>query len=373
MPIRRTPHLRKRLRRDTDRYPTSRQGIRRARRGIIRCWRVVGASLVALGLMAACAVAPPRQSTRSSLSLQTIADIPLPGGATRFDYQSLDPLTHHMFVAHLGAGMVTVVDVQSNQVVANLTGIAGVHGVLAIPQLGRVYASATDARQVVVIDEPTLQVVARIPAGVYPDGLAYVAARHEVFVSDEAGESDLVLDTQTNRLVATIPLGGEAGNTQYDPVSGRIYVDVQTQNVLAAIDPASNAVVGRYPLSGCDHDHGLLIDAAQHLAFIACDGNATLLLLDLGTAQVLARQSVGDGPDVLALDAGTHLLYVASESGVLSVFDTQPRALRKVGEGYVAVAAHTVAVDPATHDLYLPLQEVNGRPVLRIARFREKR
>jgi YVTN family beta-propeller protein len=344
-------------------------------KAVSSCWRLVVAGLVALGVMAACAVAPPRESTRLSpaplprLQLQTIADIALPGGATRFDYQSLDPLTHRLFVAHLGAGMVTVVDVQTNHIVANLTNIAGVHGVLAIPELGRVYASATDAQQVVVIDEQSLQVVARIPAGEYPDGLAYVPARHEVFVSDEAGASDLVIDTQSNRLVATIPLGGEAGNTQYDPVSGRIYVDVQTQNVLAAIDTSTRAVVARYPLAGCAHDHSLLIDMPQHLAYIACDGNATLLLLDLGTMQVLARQSVGDAPDVLALDPSTHLLYVASESGVLSVFDTQSRALRKVGEGYVAAAAHTVAVDPATHDLYLPLQEVNGRPVLRIARF----
>jgi DNA-binding beta-propeller fold protein YncE len=335
------------------------------------------ASLVALGLLAACAVVPSRESTRpppplpASLPLQTIADIPLPGGATRFDYQSLDPLTHRLFVAHLGAGMVTVVDIRSNHIIANLTGIAGVHGVLAIPQLGRVYASATDARQVVVIDEQSLQMVARIPAGVYPDGLAYVAARHEVFVSDEAGASDLVIDTQTNRLVATMPLGGEAGNTQYDPVSGHVYVDVQTQNALAAIDPATHAVVARYPLAGCAHDHSLLISVPHHLAFVACDGNATLLLLDLDTMQVLERQTVGDDPDVLAPDASTHLLYVASESGVLSVFDTQPRALRKIGEGYGAAAAHTVAVDPATHDLYLPLQEVNGRPVLRIARFRD--
>jgi hypothetical protein len=28
--------------------------------------------------------------------------------------------------------------------------------------------------------------------------------------------------------------------------------------------------------------------------------------------------------------------------------------------------AHTVAVDPATHRVYLPLENVNGRPVLRI-------
>lgn len=328
------------------------------------------AGVLIVGGLAAGAAELLRQSARPpTLSLQTLADVPLPGGATRFDYQSFDPLTHRLFIAHLGAGMVTVIDVWSNRVVANLSGIAGVHGVLAIPELGRVYASATAAQQVVAIDERTLQIIARVPAGEYPDGLAYVAAQHAVFVSDEAGGADIVIDTRSNRQIATIPLGGEAGNTQYDPVSGRVYVDVQTRHELAALDPVTHVVLVRYPLSGCEHDHSLLLDVPQRLAFIACDGNASLLQLDLGSMRVLAAQSVGDSPDVLALDDRSHLLYVASESGVLTVVDEHDRGFRAVGAVYVATEAHSVAVDPTTHRIYLPLQDVNGRPVLRVARM----
>jgi hypothetical protein len=39
--------------------------------------------------------------------------------------------------------------------------------------------------------------------------------------------------------------------------------------------------------------------------------------------------------------------------------------LRLVGE-IKAPHAHTVAVDPRTHRVYLPLENVGGRPVLRI-------
>jgi YVTN family beta-propeller protein len=330
---------------------------------------LVGAGVVAVGIIAAAGVVLLRQSAHPVLPLRIVADVPLPGGTSRFDYQSLDPATHRLFIAHLGASLVTVVDVTSDRVVANIAGVAGVHGVLAVPELGRVYASATDAHQVAVIDEQTMQVVAHISGGDYPDGLAYAAAQHELFVSDEAGGADVVIDVDTNRQVATIPLGGEAGNTQYDPVSGRIYVDVQTRNEVAAIDPQARTIVARYPLAGCEHDHSLLVDGPQRLAFIACDGNAMLLMLDLDSLRVLAQQSVGDNPDVLALDGSDQLLYVASESGVLSIFDEHARTLDKLGEGYVAAAAHSVAVDPVTHRIYLPLQEVNGRPVLRIALF----
>ena len=117
--------------------------------------------------------------------VQTIADLPLSGGPSRMDYQSLDPGSHLLFVSHLGASLVSVFNTTSNKVVADIPGISAVHGVLAIPELGRVYASATGANQVDVIDEHTLRVTAKIPAGIYPDGLAYDPARHRLFVSDE--------------------------------------------------------------------------------------------------------------------------------------------------------------------------------------------
>src|SRR6266496_2935634 len=40
--------------------------------------------------------------------------------------------------------------------------------------------------------------------------------------------------------------------------------------------------------------------------------------------------------------------------------------LEKIGEGFFAANAHTVAVDQRTHRVYLPLQNVGGKPILRI-------
>jgi len=66
---------------------------------------------------------------------------------------------------------------------------------------------------------------------------------------------------------------------------------------------------------------------------------------------MLARVSAGDSPNVMALDGGTHLLYFANESGMRFDFDEQGRGLRKLGEGYVAAEAHSVAVDPEARDI----------------------
>jgi hypothetical protein len=91
---------------------------------------------IALG-MAVIVQAAARAVSGPPLPLRTIADIPLAGGSSRMDYESLDQRAGLLFIAHLGAGMVSVLDTRSNRIVANIPHVAGVHGVLAVPTLGR--------------------------------------------------------------------------------------------------------------------------------------------------------------------------------------------------------------------------------------------
>jgi YVTN family beta-propeller protein len=312
------------------------------------------------------AAGQPAAKESSSLPLRSRTDIVLPGPTNRFDYQSYDPRTHLLFIAHLGAGTVVVVNTQSEKVVAEIPNVSQAHGVLVVPELGRAYASATGTNEIVVIDEQTLKEVARITGGVYPDGIAYAPEVRKLYVSDESGRTETVIDTQANKRIATIALGGEVGNTQYDPVSKHIFVNVQTLNQLVEIDPGTDAIVARHPVPGADHNHGLLIEPTQRLAIIACEGNNKLLVVSMESMRVIQSDSLGDGPDVLAFDDTLKLLYVASESGVVSVFEEQGKKLMKIGEGLLARNAHSVAVDPQTHRAYFPLQNANGRPVLRV-------
>ncbi len=242
-----------------------------------------------------------------------------------------------------------------------------VHGVLAVPALHRVYASATGANELAVIDDQSLSVIARVPAGDYPDGIAYAAKANKIYISDLHGKSDTVVDAKTNQRLTTIALGGGAGNSQYDSNSDRIFVTVDGREQLAEIDPGSDQVVARYDLTGCKGSHGLLIDSERRLAFAACEDNSKLVVFDLQSKQATAILSVGADPDVLAFDTALHRLYVSAESGIVTIFDEQDRGLQKVGEGLFAPSAHSVAVDSNTHRVYFPLQNINGKPVLRIA------
>jgi len=285
--------------------------------------------------------------------LRLVADVPLPGSASRFDYQSLESASGRLFISHMGAGQLVVFDVHAGRVIGNLDGFPTVTGVLAVPAEHRAYASATGDHAVVVVDDSTLQIVARIPGPRFPDGIAYAPEQRRVFVSDESGRRDFVIDATTNSVVAQIELGGEAGNTQYDAGSHCVIVAVQTANQLAVIDPATATIVRRVTLDkAVRYPHGFYIDAPHRLAFISGQESGTLGVLDLQKLQ-------------LAFDPALGRLYVAAESGVVGVFAERDGSLGQLG-WYRAPKAHSVAVDPVTHRVYLPLANVSGHPVLRV-------
>ena len=297
-------------------------------------------------------------------ALRVLKDYPLPGPANRFDYQSIDPALGRLYVSHMNAGRLVVFDLNASRLIAEVPDLARATGVWAVPSHHKVFVSAAGSHEVAVVDDRTLRVIARVGGARFPDGIAFAPEADKVFVSDESGEAELVIDASTNAKRAVIPLGGEAGNTHFDSVSRCILVAVQTRKQLVAIDPVSEKIVARYDLPGSDNPHGFIIDEPGRLAFITGEGNAKLLVLDLRSMRVVATHAVGDGPDVLAWDADWRRLYVASEGGVLRVFQADGSDLRSLGE-YRASHAHSVAVDPRTHRVYLPLENVGGRPVLR--------
>jgi DNA-binding beta-propeller fold protein YncE len=317
------------------------------------------------------AVAARNVQTSSDLRLSGVADVRLPGSATRLDYQSVDPQKHLLFVAHLGDGNVIVFDTQARRVVASIPNVSAVHGVLAIPEDDVVFASATGTNEVVAFDELTLKEKWRLPGGTYPDGLAYDPLERRLFVSDEHGQTETIIDATAHHVIATIPLGGEAGNTQYDPVSRHVFVNVQTSRQLVEIDPIRTAVVRRYSIgaSGCAGNHGLLIDARKRRAFVACEDSNSFLWIDMRDMRIVQTWKVGEQPDVLALDTRTRRLFVASEGGAVSEF-TDGERVTLLAQAYFACNAHSVAVNSRTQLVYFPLQDVAGKPVLRVAKER---
>lgn len=311
---------------------------------------------------------PSQSSTlsTSTLGLKTVADIPMAGGTNRWDYQTINYDNNRLYLSHLGSSMVTVFDLKNQTVITDIPDIPRPYGILVVPSLKVVYVSAGGKNQVGVIDEDSLKVTKYIQAGVTPDGIAYDPSTKRIFVSNKNSGTVTVIDATNNEHIADILVGGSVGNTHFDPVSKHIYSVSGSDNRLVEIDPTTNKIVAKYDLTGGSHPHGFYIDENTHYALIACQGNNKILVFDLDSKRIISSDTVGAIPDVLAFDPGLHRLYVAAESGFMTIFNVQKGRVSKIAQGFIADKAHTVSVDKNTHKVYLPLENVNGRPVLRI-------
>jgi DNA-binding beta-propeller fold protein YncE len=344
------------------------------------------AALLLLGLGCRHSAAEPAARPPLAPLFRLAADVPLGPAMGRIDYQSLDPQTGRLYVAGMGAGTLLVFDTRARKLAGTRDGFPKLTGVLAVPERGKLYLSvpgagigaaldvalgwlglSSGAGRIAILDLASLREIARLAGGVFPDGIAYDPLEDRVFVSDEIGGALTAIDARGDRLLARIEIGGEAGNVRYDAVSGRIYAPVQSRNALAVVDARANRLVAQFPLPGGQHPHGLMIAPQAAVGYVACDGDDVLLTVDLATGAVLAAAPLGRDPDVLALDPGSQRLYVAAESGLLSSFDiSDPRAPRPMGEVFAGPRAHSVAVDPVSHALFLPLAELDGQAVMRI-------
>src|SRR5256884_6607702 len=154
-------------------------------------------------------VIPPASTAEAPL--RVVADVPLPGNATRFDYQSLESASGGLFISHMGAGQLVVFDVRVGRVIGNLDGFPTVTGVLAVPVEHRAYASATGDHAVVVVNDSTFQIVARVPGPRFPDGIAYAPAERRGFFSGGSGGRGFVVGAVAKTLVAPIQVVRAAG------------------------------------------------------------------------------------------------------------------------------------------------------------------
>ena len=79
-------------------------------------------SVSALVLLAFVPLAAQNRSASGNIGkpvLRTVIDVAMPGPPVRFDYQSLDPTTGRLYIAHMNADQLVVFDTIGQKVVAN--------------------------------------------------------------------------------------------------------------------------------------------------------------------------------------------------------------------------------------------------------------
>jgi hypothetical protein len=307
----------------------------------------------------------------AGLPLAVVSDVPLPGGATRFDYQDIDTALGHLVVAHMNDNAVLIVDLRDGSTLKELTNIPVARGVVVADDVGIIFVTSSP-NQLVLIDNRAMTEVKRVTTGNAPDGVGWDPNDKIVGVSDQRDGALSLITNAGSGTRTPVQLGSETGNVVYDASRGKFWITVVKPNPpdqLVAVNPTTAQVATSIPLPGCSGAHGLRLHPDGQSAFIACEGNNVLARVDLGGAPTVSTGATGSGPDVLSIDPALGWLYVAAESGDLTIFDIRQTGVALVGHDHPGSNSHSVAADPTTHRVFFPLmQGPNGTPVLRIMR-----
>src|SRR5262245_24787045 len=118
-------------------------------------------------------------------TLKQIATIDLPGPrGQRFDYLTMDDEDRFLLSAHLGPGILYVIDVRTNKLVKAIPGVPGITGLEFVPERHKVYTSDWGEEKVGIVDLQSMSVVKRLPTAAKPNGSTYAAAFQKVYVAD---------------------------------------------------------------------------------------------------------------------------------------------------------------------------------------------
>lgn len=440
----------------------------RLRPGLIGGWIISAGSIVVLLFLLLQFIVQATHASPSLFSL--VQDIPLPsvlppkylpnikhvpshldplapGVSVRFDhfdFQALDAKTGLLFIAHTGPapdkvpgilannkinpddvapvdGSVLVFDIRHNRLVKVLP-IPQVAGVVAAPDLGRIFVADSNDNKIVAIDEHTFKTTEfQLDDLASPDAIEYDPIDHKLFTSNvglpkgnaaniDPREQNLGVINLQNGSISKINLGHlpklpheqadlvqfgyDVGHTKFDAGLHRIYVTTQQltdqgatppvdppggTGELVSVNPVTQRVEQRVQLPvSCGIPHGMSIDSATHIAYIACtEVNAeqhlapNLVRVNLVSMQVMAGPVLllPFKPDIVVLDKAAHTVFVGC-NGAVAVFDIgSGNVIRARGSQFLGKGTHTLAVNPATQIVYLPLADAGGRPTLRIAKY----
>jgi DNA-binding beta-propeller fold protein YncE len=301
-------------------------------------------------------------------TLRPAAKFDLPGPAgKRFDYLTVDDQDHFLLSAHLGPGILYVIDMRSNQVVKAIPGLPGITGLEFVPETRKVYTSDWGEEKIGIVDLHSMSVLKRLPTEAKPNGSTYASAFHKMYVANTLGKAVTVVDTDKDEIVKVLKFESETGMPQYDAVARKVYVNLRNTNEVAEIDPSTDTVVGRYPVEGCQFNHGMAVDSEHHRAFILCSGNRTFTAFALDTHKAVAHLNMPAGADVVKFDPGLGRIYVACSSGSISVYQARDADhYQKLEDFPVDKMVHSLAVHLTTHRVYAPEQEERGHPVARM-------
>lgn len=282
------------------------------------------------------------------------------GGEGGWDYLRVDPGHHHLFITRFTH--VAVLDLPGLAPAGDIPGTDGVHGVAIAPEFNRGFTSNGRAASVTIFDLTTLKVLGVVPTtGKNPDAIIYDPASKRVFTFNGRSDSSTAIDAATGKVAGTVPLPGRPEFAAADG-KGNVFVNLEDKSQVVRIDSNALTASAPWPLAPCESPSGMAIDRGNGRLFVGCH-NKMMAVVATDTGRVVATVPIGQGVDANRFDPETRLAFSSNGDGTLTVVREESPDKFSVAENVPTQrGARTMALDPATHTVYLVTAEFGPPP-----------
>ena len=265
-----------------------------------------------------------------------------------------------LYVTH--SSRVQVIDLATDSLIGEVTGVNGAHAVAVAPELGRGFVSSGRDSAIIVFDTKSLATIQRIslPAR-SPDAMCYEPKTHRVFSFNGGSANAAAIDVATGNLLGMVALGGKPEFAVADG-NGLVFVNNEDSSWVAVVDAATLTVRSRWPIAPGKTPSGLALDPVRHRLFSVCE-NKLVIVLDAVNGKVLQSLPIGEGCDGVAFDAGARRAYATNGEGTMTVLREDKPGHFEVAETVpTRTGARTVTVDPKSHRVFTATPQFGPKP-----------
>ena len=280
-----------------------------------------------------------------------------PGGEGGWDYLTVDGQARRLYISR--STYVMVVDIDTGKTAGSINDTPGVHGIALAPELNRGFTSNGRANTATIFDLKTQNTLGRVKTGENPDAIVYDPTSQRVFTFNGRSKDATIFEALSGEVVGTVALGGKPEFAAADG-KGKVYVNIEDTDEVVEIDSRKASLTKRYSLKPCKEPTGMGLDAGRHRVYSGCH-NRVMTVLDTETGRVVAAVPIGAGVDGNGFDPATGLAFSANGDGTLTVVDeTSPGKYEVLETVPTQRGSRTMAIDPKTHDIYLPAAEFSA-------------
>jgi hypothetical protein len=280
------------------------------------------------------------------------------GGQGSWDYLTVDPQTHRLYVPRSTHTM--VIASETGKTIADIAGQKIAHGVAVVPAAGRGFISDGGGDGAIVIfDLKTNAILGTLVAQPDADGIIFDPASGRVLVvsGDKGTLMSLKpdIDPKNGKIDPPLDLGGAPEFLASDG-AGKVYINLMDKNEVAVVDLKAMKVVARWPVAPGGAPVGMSIDTKKGRLFIGCRKPQKLIVMSTADGKVLSDLPIGESVDATKFHDGQ--AFASCRDATLTVAaEKSPGKFEIVQTVKTATGARTMGLDPTTNKIYLPTAE----------------